>query len=170
MYIDAALVKTPEHKPFYFKSPDKVAIDTYAKVCSFIRCLSYLQQSTAPRPELCLDCEGTNLPTGKHSMLQLHVTSLNQTFVFLLTKVGGYVFEMKNEDGNSLRDVLEDGRYMQGWWDPRADTYALWEQYNIKLGSVLDISLVEVASRKEGESRKRRKDWKVHSRRLVQHS
>jgi len=82
-------------------------------------------------------------------MLQLHITSLNQTFVFSLTKISGYVFEMSNEDRISLRDVLQDERYLQGWWDPRADTYALWEQYDIKLGSVIDISLVEVASCKE---------------------
>ena len=56
---------------------------------------------------------------------------------------------MSNEDRISLRDVLQDERYLQGWWDPRADTYALWEQYDIKLGSVIDISLVEVASCKE---------------------
>jgi len=157
MYIDASLVKTPKYKPFCFKSPNKVAVDTYAKMCSFVRCLSYLQQSTAPRPELCLDCEGTNLLEGKLTMLQLHITSLNQTFVFSLTKIGGYVFEMSNEDRISLRDVLQDERYLQGWWDPRADTYALWEQYDIKLGSVIDISLVEVASCKERESRNRRK-------------
>ncbi|KAF7928775.1 uncharacterized protein EAE98_005831 [Botrytis deweyae] len=143
------------------RSPDAPApvvfIDTLEKLDKFLPVLSRLKDGV----ELAFDCEGTPeedengkpIPgggfgrTGDMSFLSMTVISIDITYVFDVWQLKSAVFDRQNNDGLSLKKILESHDRIQLWWDVRSDWDTLFHKFGIQIGKVRDVQLIELLSR-----------------------
>ncbi|KAF7906179.1 hypothetical protein EAF00_000458 [Botryotinia globosa] len=143
------------------RSPDAPApvvfIDSLEKMDKFLPVLSRLKDGV----ELAFDCEGTpevdengeSIPgggfgrTGDISFLSMTVISIDITYVFDVWQLKRIVFDRQNNDGLSLKTILESHDRIQLWWDVRSDWDTLFYKYGIQIGKVRDVQLMELLSR-----------------------
>lgn len=136
---------------------EAILIDTLEKLDEFLPLLSQLKDGV----ELALDCEGTPeivengviIPgggfgrNGNLSFLSMTIISMNKTYLFDVWTLKLETFERKNEDGVSLKQVLESENIIQLWWDVRSDWDTLYHVFGIQIGKVRDLQLMEFLSR-----------------------
>lgn len=136
---------------------EAILIDTLEKLDEFLPLLSQLKDGV----ELALDCEGTPeivengviIPgggfgrNGNLSFLSMTIISMNKTYLFDVWTLKLETFERKNEDGVSLKQVLESENIIQLWWDVRSDWDTLYHVFDIQIGKVRDLQLMEFLSR-----------------------
>ncbi|KAF7913703.1 uncharacterized protein EAF01_000109 [Botrytis porri] len=132
------------------KSPDAPApvifIDTLEKMDKFLPVLSQLKNGV----ELAFDCEGTPeedengkpIPgggfgrTGDISFLSMTVISIDITYVFDVWELKRAVFDRQNNDGLTLKKILESHDRIQLWWDVRSDWDTLFHKFGIQIGKL----------------------------------
>ncbi|XP_033761075.1 uncharacterized protein LOC117342894 [Pecten maximus] len=91
---------------------------------------------------LAVDCEGVDLGrTGELTVLTM--ATPDKTFIFDILKLGKQVFD----DG--LCDILEDKTKEKLMFDCRGDADILHHQFQVNLGGVLDLQLLEVMHRRK---------------------
>ncbi|KAI9650724.1 hypothetical protein NHQ30_000747 [Ciborinia camelliae] len=136
---------------------EAIMVDTLEKLDAFLPILSHLKDGV----ELAFDCEGTPEKkvngevvsgtgfgrNGNMSFLSMTIISMNQTYIFDVFKLQRMTFERTNEDGLSLKKVLESQDRIQLWWDVRGDWDTLFHVFGIRMGKVRDVQLMELLSR-----------------------
>ncbi|KAH7009812.1 ribonuclease H-like domain-containing protein [Ilyonectria destructans] len=104
--------------------------------------------SIPPSSTLYLDLEGNCL--CRHGTISLITILIHPQGVVRLIDVlslGKSCFTTTSKDGKSLKSILEDPDIPKCLWDVRNDADALWALYQVGLASVIDIQLLENASR-----------------------
>ncbi|KAI2616697.1 ribonuclease H-like domain-containing protein [Hypomontagnella submonticulosa] len=97
---------------------------------------------------LYLDLEGNNL--SRHGTISLITILLHPQKVVKVIDVislGESCFTTTSKDGKSLKSIFEDPQIPKCLWDVRNDADALWAHYHVGLSGVVDIQLLENASR-----------------------
>lgn len=107
--------------------------------------------SSLETPFLFIDLEGTNLSRqGSIAIMQILVPPKRSVYLVDISTLGGQAFETKSAGGTSLKDILESERFPKVFFDVRNDSDALYSHYDIRLKCVVDIQLLEFASRRRG--------------------
>lgn len=97
---------------------------------------------------LYLDFEGFNLSRhGTISVITILVHPSNEIRLIDVVMLGSQAFTTASKDGKTLRSVLEDQNVSKYIWDVRNDADALWSKYGVGIAGVIDIQLLENASR-----------------------
>ncbi|KAK5995647.1 hypothetical protein PT974_04063 [Cladobotryum mycophilum] len=102
-----------------------------------------------PSCTLYLDLEGKDLSRdGNLSIITLLV--YDTEWIVRLVDVlalGASTFTIASPDGKTLKSIFEDPNIPKCFWDVRNDADALWAHYQVDLAGVVDIQLLENASR-----------------------
>ncbi|KAJ5752685.1 hypothetical protein N7520_009602 [Penicillium odoratum] len=121
-------------------------VDTEAKVASLVGRLQNLP--TSP-PSLYIDLEGVDLSRyGSISILQIHILPLEETYLVDIHCLQEKAFsKMASDKGHNLLDILESPLIPKVFFDVRNDSDALFSHFNVKLAGVIDLQLMELATR-----------------------
>lgn len=112
-----------------------------------------LAGSTISLPCLYFDVEGVNLSRhGSVSIIELHYQPLSgpqdcHTYLIDVHTLGFLAFSTPSAAGVSLKSVLECPKTPKVFFDVRTDSDALYAQFGIRLAGIIDLQLMEVASR-----------------------
>ncbi|KAH8749593.1 ribonuclease H-like domain-containing protein, partial [Hyaloscypha finlandica] len=91
---------------------------------------------------------GVNLSRhGSISILQVHFSPNNRTYLIDIHILGDAAFSTAGASGQTLKGILESDSIPKVFFDVRNDSDALFSHFGIKLASVHDIQLVELATR-----------------------
>lgn len=123
-------------------------IDSLVGIVNLVNDLAGLP---ADPPSLYLDLEGTNLSrTGTASILTILIHrpgSNDNTYLVDLKTLGSAAFTTANISGKTLASILESPTAPKVFFDVRNDSDALHYHFGICLRGVVDIQLLENASR-----------------------
>jgi exonuclease 3'-5' domain-containing protein 1 len=121
-------------------------VDTPAAIGSLVDILAPLEQSLS---SIYLDLEGINLSRyGSVSLLQIFVPSCQQPFIVDIHTLGVQAFNASNSEGKTLKNVLESKIIKKHLFDARNDSDALYSLFGVRLAGIVDIQLLELASRR----------------------
>ena len=99
-------------------------------------------------PSLFFDIEGKQLSrTGTVSILQILVHPANHVFLIDIHVLQESAFNTPGKDGTNLRTIFESSSIPKVCFDVRNDSDALCFHYGIAFQGVLDLQLMENASR-----------------------
>lgn len=130
-------------------------IDSLAGVSNLV---DNLAGPPAHPPSLYLDLEGTNLSrTGTASLLTILIhrpESSDNTYLVDLQALGPAAFTTANISGETLASILESPIAPKVFFDVRNDSDALHYHFGIFLRGVVDIQLMENASRPPRSSKR----------------
>lgn len=104
-------------------------------------------------PSLYIDLEGIEL--GRHgtiSIVTLHVLPAATTYLIDVHWLGAAAFFIEGQAGQFFKAILESDAIPKVIFDLRNDSNALFALYQVRLGGVHDLQLLELATR--GGSRK----------------
>lgn len=120
-------------------------VDTEAGVEGLIEKLRDLP--TNP-PSLYIDLEGVNLSRhGSISILQIFVLPLEKTYLIDIHTLKKKAFLHSGCNGQTLLDILESSHIPKVFFDVRNDSDALFSHFGVKLAGVVDLQLMELATR-----------------------
>lgn len=100
-------------------------------------------------PSLFFDIEGVKL--GRHgsmSLVSLYVAPQSTTYIIDVHILRAHAFHATDDTGNSLKALLENADIPKVFFDIRNDSDALYSLYGIRVNGVIDIQLLELATRK----------------------
>lgn len=122
--------------------PSTIVVSTVPELQGFLSSLSLVDT-------LYLDLEGKSLSRyGSISLLTIFNPQQSTIWVIDVTTLGPAAFtSTAGNIGHSLKSILEDPRPVKALWDVRNDADALWALYNVKLAGIIDVQLLENASR-----------------------
>ncbi|KAJ5115574.1 hypothetical protein N7526_011455 [Penicillium atrosanguineum] len=99
-------------------------------------------------PSLYFDLEGVNLGRlGSISLVLLHVVPRFTTYTIDIHMLGADAFSTKNNTGVSLKTIFENPDIPKGVFDIRNDSDALYSHYGICVNGIIDLQLLELATR-----------------------
>lgn len=107
-------------------------------------------------PSLFVDLEGINLSRqGSISIIQIYVSSKDCTYLIDVHTLGAKAFSTAGSSKSSsaggskytLKEILESDAIPKVFFDVRNDSDALFSHYDIHLGGVQDIQVMEFATR-----------------------
>ena len=125
-------------------------VDTQLGIVSLLQDLESLP--TSP-PSLYVDLEGVNLCRyGTISLLQLYVLPKSKVYIIDIHNLGGTAFDTESQ-GITLRSILECPDVPKALFDCRNDSDALYAHYKVDLKGIIDVQLLEVASRTHSKNR-----------------
>lgn len=128
------------------KAVQSKIVDTCGAVKSMLDVLTALGQSSG---SIYLDLEGVNLSRhGSISLIQIHVPSHEHVFIVDIHIMGKQAFEISSSRGKTLKNVLESQTIKKYLFDVRNDADALYALFSVQLAGVVDVQLLELASRK----------------------
>jgi exonuclease 3'-5' domain-containing protein 1 len=120
-------------------------IDTQANVGSLADTL--LDLPTHP-PSLYMDLEGVKLSRhGSVSILQIYVLPVNRTYLVDIHTLQNAAFTTMGTRGHSLKTILESATIPKVFFDIRNDSDALYTHFNIHVAGIVDLQLMELATR-----------------------
>lgn len=136
------------------EKPSKTTMRVFTAI--LVSSLSELEDfldSVPPRSTLYVDIEGDNL--GRHgsgvSLITVLIHQLQEIYIIDILRLGPRAFTAaESYSGTTLQDILEDTATTKLVWDVRSEADALWHHYRVHLRGVLDIQLLENASRQTG--------------------
>ena len=103
-------------------------------------------------PSLYFDLEGIRLGRfGSVSLGLLYVTPQLMTYIIDVHILGGDAFSTTNSTGNSLKTILESSKIPKVFFDIRNDSDALYSHYHIRVNGIIDIQLLELATRNDSK-------------------
>ena len=119
-------------------------VDTCEAVASLVDSIS--QATTTPL--LFVDLEGVNLSRhGSISIMQLLMPPSPVVHLLDVCTLQASAFDTPGTKGQTLRSLLESDRYGKVFFDVRNDSDALFGHFGLHLKGVIDLQLVEYASR-----------------------
>jgi exonuclease 3'-5' domain-containing protein 1 len=121
-------------------------VDTVEKV----RQLIFVIETTQPQPPfLFIDLEGVNLSRQRSvAIMQILVPPQKKVYLLDVHVLKGLAFNTPGgANGLTLKDVLESDKYAKVFFDVRNDSDALHAHYQIKLRGVVDLQVMESATR-----------------------
>lgn len=108
-----------------------------------------IEISAFETPLLFIDLEGTNLSRhGSIAIMQVLVPPKPQVHLIDIEVLRGRAFDTETTSGCTLRKVLESDRYPKVFFDVRNDSDALYSHYSINIAGVVDLQLLEFATRR----------------------
>lgn len=121
-------------------------VDTEAKIASLV---GRLQDLPISPPSLYIDLEGVNLSRhGSISILQIHILPFEETYLVDIHSLQEKAFlGTASDKGYNLLDILESALIPKVFFDVQNDSDALFSHFNIKLAGVIDLQLMELATR-----------------------
>lgn len=123
-----------------------VMVNTPAAVESLVDPLAHLQKSFG---SIYIDLEGIDLSRhGYVSLIQILDPSCEQAFIVDIHILGMTAFDTTGSEGNPLKDALEPKTIKKYLLNVRNDTDALYALFGVLLDGVVDVQLLELASRK----------------------
>lgn len=126
-------------------SSNLTLIDTVHSVAKVIDSLEGLPIEP---PSIYIDVEGVNLSRhGTISILQLYVLPSKQIYLIDVLSLQNECFTTRGESGYTLKDILESNDIPKVFFDVRNDSDALYSHFQIQLAGVLDLQLMELATR-----------------------
>ncbi|KAF4988292.1 hypothetical protein FDECE_15112 [Fusarium decemcellulare] len=97
---------------------------------------------------LYIDLEGKDLSRhGTISIVSVFSPSANTVWLFDVEGLGSAAFTQPDALGFTLKEILQSSSRTKYFWDVRNDADALWAIYKVNLGGVIDVQLLENASR-----------------------
>jgi exonuclease 3'-5' domain-containing protein 1 len=128
-----------------------IFVDTLPEIGGLVDCVDARARNQDQHLVLYIDLEGENLSRdGTLSLLTLLVCSSKHpklTFIVDIHTLGSSAFSTVGKFGKSLKDILESSTTPKVFFDVRNDSDALYCHYGIGLKGVMDIQLMESASR-----------------------
>jgi len=122
-----------------------ILIDEPSALASLLDSLNGLPHSP---PSLFIDLEGDNLSRhGTISILQLYVQPQSLVYLIDVHKLGSNAFNTAGSNGQTLKSILESPTIPKVIFDVRNDSDALYSLFQIMLGNVDDVQLMELATR-----------------------
>lgn len=127
-------------------------VSTISQMTALLDSIS-LSGSTTSLPCLYFDVEGVNLSRhGSISIIELHYQTPSHpenthTYLIDIHLLGFSAFSTPSAEGVSLKSILESPKIPKVFFDIRTDSDALYAQFGIKLAGIIDLQLMEVASR-----------------------
>jgi exonuclease 3'-5' domain-containing protein 1 len=107
-------------------------------------------------PALYLDLEGINLGrNGSISIMSLYIKPLGRIYLIDVHRLDKATFSTANSSGISLKTLLESSIIPKVIFDIRNDSDALFSHYRISVNGIIDLQLMELASRKGSVSNKK---------------
>lgn len=110
-------------------------------------------------PLLGIDLEGLNLGKkgGKTYLVQIYDSHSHHLYIVDIFLLGHAAFSTAASDGaTTLQTVLQATDALKIFCDVRDDSYALFQEFGIRLGGIKDVQYIEIASRPKAEDRDRR--------------
>lgn len=105
---------------------------------------------------LYLDFEGNNLSrNGTISIITILIYPQNTVHLIDILTLGEIAFTTCSSTGGkgkTLKSIFEDPDITKFFWDVRNDADALWAHYRVGLAGVIDIQLLENASREDDKT------------------
>ncbi|KAG4029608.1 hypothetical protein MFRU_015g01460 [Monilinia fructicola] len=121
--------------------------DTPAGIIKLIDSLAQSDLPTSP-PSVYIDLEGIDIGRGGSiSILQVFILPLDEVFLVDVYSLGEQAFSTKNASGITLKSILESQLILKVIFDVRNDSDALFSHFGVKLSGVIDLQLMELASR-----------------------
>jgi exonuclease 3'-5' domain-containing protein 1 len=100
------------------------------------------------QPSLFLSLEGNTLGRyGSINLLTLYLLPRDTVYLVDVHHLGEAAFLTENADRTSLKTVLESTTTLKVMFDVRNDSNALFSHYQISLGGIKDVQLMELAAR-----------------------
>jgi exonuclease 3'-5' domain-containing protein 1 len=128
------------------KPTPAVMVDTSDTLKSLVDTLIPLEKSFG---SIYMDLEGVRLSRhGSISIIQILVPSCEQAFIVDVHTLGQTAFDNLGSEGKSLKDALESETIKKYLFDVRNDSDALFALFGVRLAGVVDVQLLELASRK----------------------
>lgn len=114
--------------------------------------LDHLSSLPVDPPSLYFDLEGIRLGRlGSISLVLLYVGPQLMTYIIDVHILGRGAFFTTNCTGNSLKGILESPKIPKVFFDIRNDSDALYSQYRIYVNGIIDVQLLELATRNEAK-------------------
>ncbi|KAG8910881.1 hypothetical protein FRC01_006070 [Tulasnella sp. 417] len=123
-------------------------IDTPEALSTLLAKLYDLERT---RPALFVDLEGFDLCRhGRIALITIHASPLEMTYLVDVTTLGEVSFTTEGENlpGKTLKSLLEDKEIPKVLFDCRNDADALYNLYKVDMAGVIDLQLMELATRK----------------------
>ncbi|KAK5134987.1 hypothetical protein LTR08_005939 [Meristemomyces frigidus] len=101
------------------------------------------------RPSIFMDLEGVKL--GRHgsiSIVSLYLPPKDKVYLVDVHRLGRAAFSTANTSDTSLKTILESTAILKVVFDVRNDSDALYSHYQISLGGIVDLQLMELATRR----------------------
>jgi len=121
----------------------KVLIDTKEGV---LELPEQVKKVKADNAEIFLDEEGNGHGLkGVLCTMQLTFASMaGVTFILDVVKLSQEIFTTSDEDGISLKVILEDPKIFKCFFNAHDDSVALFHQYGVKLEGIVDLQIMEL--------------------------
>ncbi|KAG8992270.1 hypothetical protein FRB90_001052 [Tulasnella sp. 427] len=123
-------------------------IDTPKALSSLI---PKLYEFDRTHPALFVDLEGFDLCRhGRISLITIYASPMAMTYLVDVTTLGEASFTTEGEStpGKTLKSLLEDKSVPKVLFDCRNDSDALYNLYKVDMAGVVDLQLMELATRK----------------------
>lgn len=110
-----------------------------------------IESSALEAPFLFIDLEGSNLSRhGSIAIMQILVPPKRAVYLVDVTTLKEKVFGTRSAAGLTLKNILESEKFPKIFFDVRNDSDALYSHYGVHLQCVVDIQLLEFATRRRG--------------------
>jgi exonuclease 3'-5' domain-containing protein 1 len=107
-------------------------------------------ESVVQKPLIFIDLEGVNLSRdGVIAIMQILVPPNPVVHLIDIYTLGKEAFDTSGPGAQTLRGILESRDYPKVFFDVRNDSDAMYSHYQISLGGVIDLQLLEFASRSQ---------------------
>lgn len=117
------------------------------KCDAVIKLVDGITNASTP-PFIFVDLEGIDLSrSGSISLMQLLMPPAPVVHLVDVFSLQGQAFDTIGTMGKSLKSLLESDHYVKVFFDVRNDSDALFSHFGIALKGVIDLQLVEYASR-----------------------
>jgi exonuclease 3'-5' domain-containing protein 1 len=121
--------------------------------------LDALPVGTADVPLLGMDLEGLDLGkrNGETYLLQIYDCLSHHLYIVDVCVLGDAAFLTPGSDGRTtLKRILESAAMAKLFFNVRGDSYALFQEFDIRLKGIKDLQNIERASRRDPDRRRRR--------------
>jgi exonuclease 3'-5' domain-containing protein 1 len=123
--------------------------DTIIDTVDLVRKLIEDIENSQPCPPfIFMDLEGVNLSRhGSVAIMQVLVPPVRQVHLVDVHRLKALAFETPSTGGLTLKAILESEQFPKVFFDVRNDSDALYSHFQIKLSGVVDLQLLEFATR-----------------------
>ena len=129
---------------FLVKMPNQL-VDTEVKLKTL---LTEIQSRLIPQQLVFLDLEGVHLSrNGTIAIMQVLVPPSQTVYLVDIFLLGDKAFSVGNSNGTTLQSILESPEIPKVFFDVRNDSDALFSHYHVHLRCVVDIQVLEYATR-----------------------
>ncbi|KAK5120949.1 hypothetical protein LTR85_005733 [Meristemomyces frigidus] len=124
--------------------PAIIFVDQPIGVCGMVDLISACHQRAAPTLDVSLDTEDDAVKGGL-SIMQCFVHSANIVYILDMCALGKSAFNTPSSTGLTLTEVLESATIGKAFYGIAGDSYALYDNYGIRLAGITDLALMALA-------------------------